>query len=189
MSDVETIFRGTLRTLCVAVAVPLGLLVAAWCSPARASAARVAVTRPARCTSPGKVYSANVLVEHKNGKVELKKLFLVCKPDHFVKIVDTDGRAYDDLNDFRAHNHLFSEDDKITVPRAFPSVDATGSPAFGPTVSGHTGTSSVWWWLIGGFVLVPIIGGSGLLWLVARRRRAETPVFAAGGERDALEGR
>jgi LPXTG-motif cell wall-anchored protein len=158
----------TSRAIRVAVAVSLVSLMMA---PTRASAAR-----PARCASAGRTYSANVIVEHKGGKTELKTLFLVCKPDHFVKIVDSDGRAYDDLDDFRAHNHLFSRDDKITVPRDFPSVDTTGRPGFGPAVSGHTGTSPLWWSL-GGFVLVLIIAGGAFL--VVRRRSASAVVTAA----------
>jgi hypothetical protein len=168
--------RGIARAICVAVAMPLVLLMP---TLTRAGAARMVEMRPARCASAGQTYSAHVIVEHKDGKAELKTLFLVCKPDHFVKIVDSDGRAYDDLNDFRAHNHLFSRDDKITMPRDFPSVDATGNPGFGPAVSGHTSTSPLWWWLIGGFVLVLITGGGAFLWLVLRRQRASTVVTAA----------
>jgi hypothetical protein len=168
VSGVEMTLRGSVCAFCVAVVAPLALLVAAWGSPARAGDVWAAPAQPTHCASAtGQVYAVNVVVEHKNGKVELKQLFLVCQPSHFVKIVDWTGRAYDDLNGFRAHNHVFSKDDKISVPRGFPSVDATASPAFGPALSGHTGGSSTWWWwLIGGFVvLIPVAG----VWLWPRR--------------------
>ncbi|MFI0482950.1 hypothetical protein [Actinomadura sp. 9N215] len=143
---------------------------ATWDSPALGIASRAAAS-PARCASAGRTYSVNVIVEHKNGKVELKPLFLVCQPNHLVKIVDWKGDSYDDLDDFRAHNHVFSDDDKINVPRTFPSVDATESPAFGPAVSGHTGTSTARWWLTAGLVLMLITGGLGSVWIFARHRR------------------
>lgn len=169
MSRAEMAGSPSMRALCAVVAGSLVLLVAAWGVAIRPSTA-VAATQPARCKAPGQTYKVNVIVEHGGGKVEMVALFLVCKPDHFVKIVDSDGRSYDDLDDFRAHNELFSGDDKISVPRVFPSVDATAPSGFAPAVSGHTGTTSVWWWVLGGFAFVAIIIGVGIAWLAARRR-------------------
>jgi LPXTG-motif cell wall-anchored protein len=80
----------------------------------------------------------------------------------------------------RAHDHLFSADDKITLPRNFPSVETSGNVGL-TTVSGHTGTSSVWWWLISGIILV-LIGAGGFLGLRTRRRRARASTSDAGEE-------
>jgi LPXTG-motif cell wall-anchored protein len=170
--DVETTSRTTVRALCVAIALPLALLMTAWSPSARTGAAQaVPAARQSPCGSPGQVYTQKIIVAHKNGPPDLKTLFLVCRPSHVLAIVDSDGGTYKDLDDFRAHNHLFSEDDRITLPRNFPSADTSSDAGF-MTVSGHTGTSSTWWWLIGGIVLVLVIGGGAFLRPRARRRRA-----------------
>jgi LPXTG-motif cell wall-anchored protein len=172
VSDVETTSRTTVRALCVAIALPLALLMTAWSPSARAGAAQAVPTaRQSPCGSPGQVYAQKIIVAPKNGRPDLKTLFLVCRPTRVLAIVDSDGGTYKDLDDFRAHNHLFSADDKITLPRNFPSADTSGNVGF-MTVSGHTGTSSPWWWLIGGIVLVAVISGGAFLWLRARRRPA-----------------
>ncbi|MUN38023.1 hypothetical protein [Actinomadura litoris] len=162
MDGVGTTLRGALA------AIPLVLLMTA----SDASTGQAAA-RPTGCSSPGQVYQANILVKHGDAPSEAKALFLVCQQNRFVKIVDSDGRSYDDLDDFRAHNHLFGEDDMIMVPRSFPAVDASQSPGFGPWVSGHTSTSQAWRWLPAGIVLVLVLGsGGGFAWLVTHRRKA-----------------
>jgi LPXTG-motif cell wall-anchored protein len=142
-----------------------------------------ALAAQSRCGTPGEVYAQKVIVGRKHGPLDTTTLFLVCRPSHVVAIVDSDGRTYRDLADFRAHNHLFGPDDTITLPQDFPAVDRSGPPDF-VTVSGHTGSSSVWWWVIGGVVLVLAAGG-GLLVLHARRRRDPAPDPAPETDADA----
>jgi hypothetical protein len=175
VSEPETASRVAVRTLCVGIALSLASLIMAW-SPHAGAAPVVTATRESPCGSPGQVYAQKIIVAHKNGRFDLKTLFLVCRPSHVLAIVDSDGGSYKDLGDFRAHNHLFSEDDRITLPRNFPSADTSAKVGF-MTVSGHTGTSSIWWWLIGGIVLVLIVCGA-LLRLRARRRRSGPSVPA-----------
>lgn len=152
-----------IRVLIVAIALPFALLNA---NPAQASGRKP-------CASRGEVYTERLLVEHKNGKWEQKPLFLVCNSQHYIKIVDSDGRAYDDLDDFRAHNHVFTKDDKIVLPRDFPAVDQTGTPDL-VTVSGHTAGFSLWWPL-GGLVVLLLIAGGGFVALRPRRRPGPQP--------------
>jgi hypothetical protein len=87
-----------------------------------------ALAARSRCGTPGKVYAQKIILDRKNGPIGTMSLFLVCRPSHVVAIVDSDGRTYEDLADFRAHNHLFGADDTITLPRDFPAVDRTGQP-------------------------------------------------------------
>jgi LPXTG-motif cell wall-anchored protein len=157
----ETAFPATSRVLFLLITV--AVLVTASPRPGTALAAQ------SRCDTPGKVYAQKIIVDRKNGPIGTMSLFLVCRPSHVVAIVDSDGRTYKDLADFRAHNHLFGADDTITLPRDFPAVDRSGQPDL-VTVSGHTGSSSVWWWMTGGVALILAAGG-GLLVLRARRRR------------------
>ncbi|WP_242911358.1 hypothetical protein [Actinomadura terrae] len=169
MSDGEATVGTSIRVLRAGVAISLALLMTMGGSASLGSGARAA-TRPARCASAGQVYKQDLLVQRENGELEWERLALVCGPDHVVKIVDADGREYEDLADFRAHNHLFSKDDKITVPRSFPSIGVTGNSGV-DVVSGHSATSSGRRWLIAGLAAVPIIGGAA--WAIARRRRAD----------------
>jgi LPXTG-motif cell wall-anchored protein len=162
--------RAALRLSC---AVLLAVVMTAGASCLGAPAARAARQGP--CPEPGKVYTQRVLVTHKNKRVDLTTLFLVCRPSHVLAIVDSEGGSYRDLDDLRAHNHLFGADDKITLPRDFPSLDTANKPDL-VTVSAHTGSSSAWWWVIGAAVLVLLAGG-GLLWL--RRLRRPGPADTA----------
>ncbi|ADI07700.1 hypothetical protein SBI_04580 [Streptomyces bingchenggensis BCW-1] len=73
------------------------------------------------------MYSQKILVSHKDKRFDWITLFLVCTPKRSVAIVDHEGRDYQDLDDFRANNKLLSEDDKITLPRDFPSVERSGN--------------------------------------------------------------
>ncbi|MDW6062141.1 hypothetical protein SAZ11_34110 [Streptomyces sp. FXJ1.4098] len=101
-------------------------------------------------------------------------------------IVDHEGRDYRDLDDFRANNKLLSEDDKITLPRDFPSVERSGNVEL-MTVSGHTGTSTSWLrWLGGGAALVLLIGGGGIHWLRARRRSVRASASDADPQEPSL---
>jgi hypothetical protein len=124
--------------------------------------------RQSSCPTPGKVYAQKVIVTHADKRVDLTTLFLVCRPTHVLAIVDSDGGTYRDLDDFRAHNHLFGSGDKITVPRDFPSVDGAGRSDL-VTVSARTG-SSRWWWVGGAAVVLVLLAGGGLLWLRRLRR-------------------
>ncbi|WP_242908395.1 hypothetical protein [Actinomadura terrae] len=176
MDAVGTRLRGTPRT---AAAVLLVLLLMTILD----AATRAAAARPTGCSSPGKVYQASILVKHKGDASEAKALFLVCQQNRFVKIVDSDGRSYDDLDDFRAHNHLFGEDDMIMVPRSFPAVDTRQSPGFGPWISGHTTTSQAWRWLPAGIVLVLVLSiGGGFAWLVTHRRSVGATSSGVSGD-------
>ena len=166
MSPVETALRPAARVVRAVAAASLVLLMTAWGCSAQAGAAPAA--RPSRCEAPGKVYAQKVIVAREHRPVDLTTLFVVCRPTHVAAIVDSDGRTYEDLADFRAHNHLFSGNDKITLPRDFPSTDTTRRVEL-VTVSGHTGGSPAWWWATGALVLVLAAGG-GLLLLRARRR-------------------
>lgn len=96
--------------------------------------------------------------------------------DGNVAIVDHEGKSYRDVDDFRANNELLSEDDEITLPRDFPSVDRSGELQL-MTVSGKTHSIASWvWWLTGGIALVLFNSGGGALWLRARRRTARASV-------------
>lgn len=173
----ETALAATRRVLFLLIAV---MLMTASLRPGTAFAAQA---QQSRCGSPGKVYAQNVIVDRKHGPIGTTTLFLVCRPSHVVAIVDSDGRTYKDLADFRTHNHLFGADDTITLPRGFPAVDRSGRPDL-VTVSGHTNSSSVWWWVIGGVVLLLAAGG-GLLVLRARRRRGTAAAADPVTEADA----
>lgn len=173
MSGVETTTRVSGHMLGTALAMALAFLAMACGSAAATSGVKGPfATRQTHCASPGKVYTQKILVTHEDKRLDWITLFLVCTPKRGVAIVDHEGRDYRDLDDFRANNKLLSEDDKITLPRDFPSLDSSGKIEF-MTVSGHTGTSTSWpRWLVGGAVLVLIIGGGGIHWLRARRRSA-----------------
>lgn len=88
----------------------------AWAPSVRTNTAQAAMAmQQHRYGSPGQVYTQRILVRHKNGQFEWKTLFLVCRPSRVVAIVDSDGRSYRDLDDFRAHNHLFTADSSCCV--------------------------------------------------------------------------
>ncbi|MGN9760841.1 hypothetical protein [Streptomyces sp. SD31] len=127
-----------------------------------------------RCESRGQVYAQKVIVTHKGKKgLDSITLFLVCRPNGNVGIVDHEGKSYQDLDDFRANNEILSEDDEITLPRDFPSVDTSRELEL-MTVSGKTHGSAPWlWWLTGGIALALVTGGGGALWLRARRRAVQ----------------
>ncbi|MDX3230751.1 hypothetical protein [Streptomyces sp. ME19-01-6] len=171
MFGAETTTRVNGRALGAAIVVALIFLTVACGSAAASSGAQASfATRQSHCASPGKVYSQKVLVTHKDKRLDWITLFLVCTQKRSVEIVDYKGRDYQDLDDFRANNEILSEDDKITLPRDFPSVDGSGKLEL-MTVSGHTGTSNSWLpWLVGGAVFVLSVVGGGIHWALARRR-------------------
>jgi hypothetical protein len=173
----KTASRGTVRELCVVIAMPPALLLTACgSSTPRDGAPAASASRQSSGGSPGSVYAQKVLVNHGDKRFEWITLFIVRKKEGGLAIVDSDGQDYEDLDDFRANNDLLSEKDRITLPRDFPSVDRSGKLEL-MTVSGHT--SSSWaWWLIGGTALV-LISGTGLLWSRARRGNA---LFAADAD-------
>lgn len=79
----------------------------AWAPSVRTNTAQAAMAmQQHRYGSPGQVYTQRILVRHKNGQFEWKTLFLVCRPSRVVAIVDSDGRSYRDLDDFRAQSPL-----------------------------------------------------------------------------------
>lgn len=129
---------------------------------------------PCKRTEGSNTYSMQLIVEYANGRSDLVPLFLVCKPDNTLAIVDSNAQDYVDLDDFRANNKLFTEDDKITVPRGFPTLDRPEKIEW-ITVSGHTGSMAWLWWLIGGVGAALVLGIAALLWLRARRRKARKP--------------
>jgi LPXTG-motif cell wall-anchored protein len=158
VSGVEAGARVSVRRLGVVIAVPVASLVTACGSSG---------TQQSTCESAGKVYSQRVLVDRGNKKeFNWITLFIVCKPDHHLGIVDSDGKTYENLDDFRANNDLLDREDTITLPRDFPSVDRRGKVDL-MTVSGHTGTPWVWY-LAGGVGFVVAIGAG--LWLYRRRQ-------------------
>jgi hypothetical protein len=151
------------------------MLVACGTAVAATHAQAPSAPRQTRCESPGKVYAQKVFVTHKSKKgLDSITLFLVCRPNGNVAIVDHEGRSYQDLDDFRANNEILGEDDEITLPRDFPSVDRSRDLEL-MTVSGKTHSTGSWvWWLTGGIALALVTGG-GALWLRARRRTAQEP--------------
>ncbi len=158
MSGVGAASRVTVQRLGAVVVVLLASLVAG-CG--------LSGTPQSRCESPGKVYSQRVLV-NRDGKKDFEwiTLFLVCKPDRHVGIVDSEGKDYESLDDFRANNKLLDEDDKITLPRDFPAVERQGDVEL-MTVSGHTGTP--WpYYLVGAVSVMVIIGCA--VWVYRRRQ-------------------
>lgn len=177
VSGVATKTGIAVHALCAAVTA-LALLIPTSAPSAAASGAQApSVTQQTRCGSPGEVYAQKVFVTRKDdrdGPLDSITLFLVCKPDGVVVIVDHEGHDYRDLGDFRANNEILSEDDEITLPRDFPSVDRPGEPELKlMTVSGKTHSTPSWlWWLAGGSLLTVIIAGGGALWLRAHRRSA-----------------
>ncbi len=129
------------------------------------------------CEATGKVYAQKVLV-NRGGKKDFDwiTLFLVCRPNHRVAIVDSDGKSYESLDDFRANNELLDDDDKISIPRDFPSVEQ-GRKLELMTVSGHTSTP--WGWYVGGGVALVVLAGGGVWfyrrWRVGREWPDEAP--------------
>jgi hypothetical protein len=159
----------------MAIAIPLALLSAACGSPTpksgaqATSAAHTSSSEPSPGGSAGQVYAQKVLVTRVNGRFEWITLFIVGKKEGGLAIVDSNGEDYRDLDDFRANNDLLSEDDKITLPRDFPSTDTSRDVKL-MTVSGHTGGTPWAWWLTGGIAVVLISGGA-FLWSRARSAR------------------
>jgi hypothetical protein len=120
--------------------------------------------------SDGDVSTSNVLVTHSDGKFDWIVLCVGRKPDGATALIDTDGRVYDGgIDDFRAHNDLLSEDDKITFNRDIAS--ATPGDVKLVTRSGHTGQDRTPWLLAGSAGAVVVLAGGALL-LVRRARRA-----------------
>ncbi len=173
MSGRETQTRITVHTLCAAAMTLAVLMVASPSSAATPHVQASSATRQTRCDSPGKVFAQKVIVAHKGKKgLDSITLFLVCRPNGNVGIVDHEGKSYQDLDDFRANNEILGEDDEITLPRDFPSVDTSRELEL-MTVSGKTNSIASWvWWLTGGIALVVFTSGGGTLWLRARRRTA-----------------
>lgn len=173
MSGRETQTRIAVHALCAAAMTLAVLMVASPSSAATTNVQASSATRQTRCDSPGKVYTQKVFVKHKGkARIDSITLFLVCQPNGNVAIVDHEGKSYQDLDDFRANNEILSEDDEITLPRDFPSVDTSRDREL-MTVSGKTNSIASWvWWLTGGIAVVVVTSGGGALWLRARRRSA-----------------
>ncbi len=181
MSGRETQTGITVRALCAA-AMALAVLTVA--SPAATANGQASyATGQTRCDSPGKVYAQKIIVDRKDTDgVDSLTLFLVCQPNRNVAIVDHEGKSYQDLDDFRANNEIFSEGDRITLPRDFPSVDTSRDLDL-MTVSGKTNSIASWvWWLTGGIALMVFTSGGGALWLRARRRKAEAQAVALASD-------
>lgn len=161
---------GTVHRLCVAIAIPFALLLTACGSSTPKSGAQAtSAAEPSPGGSAGRVYAQKVLVTRANGRFEWITLFIVGKKDGGLAIVDSNGEDYRDLDDFRANNDLLSEDDKITLPRDFPSADTSRNVEL-MRVSGHTGRTPWTWWLTGGIALV-LVSGAAFFWLRVRSAR------------------
>jgi hypothetical protein len=100
-----------------------------------------------------------VLVKHPDGALELLTLFIVNG-----KAIDSDGKTYSGLDEFRAGNDLLDTDDVIFVPRELTKVAGETELV---TVYGHTRWDGGPWLLGGGGVLVLVV----MLLLIRRNLR------------------
>ncbi|GAB2941649.1 hypothetical protein ACFMQL_36135 [Nonomuraea fastidiosa] len=164
--------RTAARAVRSAIALPFLLLLAV-CAPAVSASASPA---PSPSGSPGpEVYEQPVLVHRKDGSFEWIKLYSVRHKEtgEFV-IIDSQGKDYEDLDDFRANNDLFTEEDKITIPRNFPTPSG-GKDLQLITVPGHTSNAGTWW--LAGGIAVAVLVSIGVI--VAVRGRGESRSYDA----------
>lgn len=125
----------------------------------------------------GEVAEQPIQVQRPNGDFVWTAVFIVRRPDGSRVVIDETGQQYEpSLDDFRANNTLFSEDDKISVPRDFPNATPSGEDVQLITVSGRTSPSWIWW-LAGGGVTVVVLTGVGFVRF--RRRRQPAPESGA----------
>ncbi len=114
----------------------------------------------------------NIIVDGPGtGKLSMLTLMIVLVPGGSVKVIDSRGQVHSsDPNDFSAHNHLLSDQDRIFAS-ADLAKDSTHQRLL--TVSGHTSpdrTPSVAGGIGAGVV---VVGGAVGLVLRGRRRRAK----------------
>jgi hypothetical protein len=117
----------------------------------------------------------SIVVKREDGSLELVTLYVVQASGDQARLIDPNGRAYTGLEDFRANNDVFTDDDTILTLRDITSVPGEGEVV---TVTGHT--ASTWqWWLLGGIAGLAVLG-AGLAVVVRRRRVArDAPGTAA----------
>ncbi|MFG1694260.1 hypothetical protein [Nonomuraea sp. NPDC049309] len=161
--------RAAARAVRWAIALPLLLLLAV-CAPAVSASASPA---PSPSGSPGpEAYEQPVLVHRKDGSFEWTKLYVLHRKETGAfTIIDSRGKEYEDLDDFRARNELFTEEDEITIPRNFPTP-SDGKDLQLITVSGHT--SDAWMWWSGGGIAVAVLVLTALILAVRARRESRS---------------
>ena len=116
------------------------------------------------------LYERGILVKHPDGELEWTSVLLAVEDKRTV-IIDADGGIYEDLNDFRSHNDMFTTDDWILVAKDFATVDGVGTT----TVPDHTPFDPVL--LIGpaGIVVAGVVVVLLVVWLIRRSRRGVPP--------------
>lgn len=146
------------RSLLLAATLP-GLLALAGCA-----------AEPTRCDSPG-TEAAQVLIVAGPGDDSRGEVVLVkCDADRTVTIVDKNDARYGSLAEFQEENELFAPDERIYVPKNFPSLDKADAGRF-ETKTIPARVSTVWrWWLLGGAGLA-VVAAAAVAVVIWRRRR------------------
>lgn len=155
------------------------LLAAHGCQPTTAqscpSSEPATTASESSAPSGGSIYKRQILVEHENQQVVSITLYLSCKQPEVCEVIDSTGRSYSSLDDFRRHNTLLTSKDKMLVPRDFTA--ATSGNVDLITVSGHTASQGTPWLIIVfATVAVLILAGSILL----LRHRTTSPADSSG---------
>lgn len=109
----------------------------------------------------GEIHGRVILVKHDDESLELLTVFVSGG-----RLIDSTGRTYTSLEDFRADNELLSSDDVIMAPREILKVPGEGEIV---TVYGHTGVDWTPWLVAAGGLVVLVV----VVAVVVRRRRVD----------------